>query len=290
MLFDAGALPVTLFALYDTKRSIPWFRELLMGSKPQQQATATDSPLLAVYREEPEAAPTSMRRVYWLSAALFLLGFAMLPIDHGISGNFVAPGDLAWKVEGDLRNLVLLSEAFAHGTGVVVIVIAFAVLDRQHRRLFYVPLLTALGGGLAANILKVSLLARIRPQAFDFSQPIWGTFYAAFPLFNSAAWSHLGQHDYQGCPSAHSATAAALAVALTMIYPHGRWLFVGLTLLSGFQRVVVGAHFPSDVVWGWGVGTLFAAFILDHDRLIRWTNALVARLRRNRRPDEVESA
>ncbi|WP_146119236.1 phosphatase PAP2 family protein [Blastopirellula marina] len=261
-----------------------------MGSQPQQHTTATDSPLLAVYREEPQAAPTSMRRVYYLSAALFLLGFALLPIDHAVGANFVTPGEFAWKIEGDLRTLLLLSEAFAHGTGVVVIVIAFAVLDRQHRSLFYVPLLTALGGGMAANILKVSLLARIRPHSFDFSQPIGDTFYAALPLFNSAAWDHLGQHSYQSWPSAHSATAAALAVSLTMIYPHGRWLFVGLTLLAGMQRVMVGAHFPSDVVWGWAVGTLFAAAILDHDRLIRWSNAFVGRLRRVWGAAEVESA
>ncbi|EAQ79122.1 hypothetical protein DSM3645_25904 [Blastopirellula marina DSM 3645] len=251
-----------------------------LASKPQKIATAVESPSLAVYAEELAAAPTSMRRVYYLAAALFLLGFLALPIDHAAGANFVEPGDLAWKIEGDLRTLFLLSEAFAHGTGVIVIVIALAVLDRRHRNLFFVPLLTALGGGMLANILKVSLLARIRPHAFDFTQSIWGTFYAALPLFNSAAWSHLGEHDYQGCPSAHSATAAALAVALTLIYPHGRWLFVGLTLMAGFQRVLVGAHFPSDVIWGWSVGTVFAAVILDHGRLIRWANAWVRRFRR----------
>ncbi|UUO09125.1 phosphatase PAP2 family protein [Blastopirellula sp. J2-11] len=251
-----------------------------MASKPQKHATSVESPSLADYSAELERTPTSMRRIYYLAAALFLLGFLALPIDHAVSANFVEPGDLAWKIEGDLRTLFLLSEAFAHGTGVLVIVIAMAVLDRRHRNLFYVPLLTALGGGMMANILKVSLLARIRPHAFDFTKSNWESFYAALPLFNSAAWPHLGQHDYQGCPSAHSATAAALAVALTSIYPHGRWLFVGLSLLAGFQRVLVGAHFPSDVIWGWSVGTAFAAVILDHNRLIRWTNAWVRRVRR----------
>lgn len=223
-----------------------------------------------------------MRRVYYLAGVLFLLGFLALPIDHAVGFNFVEPGDLAWKIKGDFRTLILLSEAFAHGTGVVMIVIAMAVLDRQHRNLFYVPLLTALGGGMMANILKVSLLARIRPHTFDFTQSIWTSFYAPFPLFNSAAWEHLGQHNYQGCPSAHSATAAALAISLTLIYPHGRWLFVGLTLLAGFQRVLVGAHFPSDVIWGWAVGSAFAAVVLDRDRLIHWTDAWLSRLRRVR--------
>ncbi|MCC9607868.1 phosphatase PAP2 family protein [Blastopirellula sp. JC732] len=244
-----------------------------MGSEPQTHASVTDSPQLAVYHEEPETAPTSLRRVFYLAAALFVLGFLALPIDHPVGANFVAPGEFAWKVKGDLRTLLLLSETFAHGTGVVMIVIALAVLDRQNRQLFYVPLLTALGGGMMANILKVSLLARIRPQAFDFTKSVWDSFYAPFPLFNSAAWSHLGEHNFQGCPSAHSATAAALAVALTTIYPHGKWLFIVLAFLAGCQRVLVGAHFPSDVVWGWAVGALFAAVILDHDRLIRWTSA-----------------
>ncbi|TWT34264.1 phosphatase PAP2 family protein [Blastopirellula retiformator] len=256
-----------------------------MGGESRSQATATDAPQLAGYCETPASDAISMRRVYILSALLFLGGFLALPIDHSVGANFADPGEFAWKIEGDLRTLLLLSETFAHGTGVVVIVIAVAVLDRQNRRLFYVPLLTALGGGMAANLLKVSVVARIRPHSFDFSQSIWETFYAAFPLFNSAAWDHLGQHNYQSWPSAHSATAAALAIAMTRLYPHGRWFFVALTILAGCQRVLVGAHFPSDVVWGWAVGALFAALILDHDRLIHWTDrwtSQVARLWRGK--------
>jgi len=58
----------------------------------------------------------------------------------------------------------------------------------------------------------------------------------------------------QSFPSAHTATAAALAVVLTSVYFRGVWLFYSVVVLVAMQRVETGAHYVSDVLCGAAIG------------------------------------
>lgn len=62
------------------------------------------------------------------------------------------------------------------------------------------------------------------------------------------------QAGYPSFPSGHSGTAAALAVTLACLIPRWRWVFAVGALWLGGSRVVVGAHYPSDVVFGFLIG------------------------------------
>jgi undecaprenyl-diphosphatase len=68
-------------------------------------------------------------------------------------------------------------------------------------------------------------------------------------------------------PSGHSANAMMTYVALALFLAaseHRRfWLAwaVAIALLVGLSRVMLGVHWPSDVVGGWGYG-LFWAFLI----------------------------
>jgi glycosyltransferase 2 family protein len=66
-----------------------------------------------------------------------------------------------------------------------------------------------------------------------------------------------------GYPSGHSAVAAATAVMIMAALP-ARWrpLAAVLALLVGVSRIVVGVHFPADVVGGWALGTLVALAVV----------------------------
>ena len=71
------------------------------------------------------------------------------------------------------------------------------------------------------------------------------------------------QSGWNSFPSGHSTTMGALAVMAGRIWP--RWTVVawGVAALVGVSRVLVGAHYPSDVVAGLALGAVLAAWLLD---------------------------
>jgi membrane-associated phospholipid phosphatase len=152
-------------------------------------------------------------------------------------------------------------EPFGHGRGVVLVLLILHQLDPKRR--WAIPRLAvcALAAGAAANLLKMAIV-RNRPNdiPLDFRGSVWDTFGSWLPMFS-------GQSGMQSFPSAHTAAAAGFAVALTWLYPQGRWLFAMLAVLVGCQRIVSGAHFPSDVLAGAAAGCLATMFLLHIGRL-----------------------
>ncbi|HEY2893831.1 MAG TPA: hypothetical protein VGJ16_06455, partial [Pirellulales bacterium] len=100
----------------------------------------------------------------WSCAALLAgVGVAAIALDAPLA-NWVASG----RCPAFLVKLCSLSEIFSHGVGVVLILVAIAVLDPWHR--YAIPRIAAaaLGSGLVANSLKL-FVARMRPHHFDLS-------------------------------------------------------------------------------------------------------------------------
>ena len=79
-----------------------------------------------------------------------------------------------------------------------------------------------------------------------------------------------GPSDLWSMPSSHTSAACALACVLARLYPRLIPLMVLLAALVGTARVVLGAHYPSDVIVGATLGLCIAAMIpLSSRRLPR---------------------
>lgn len=101
--------------------------------------------------------------------------------------------------------------------------------------------------GLVTTLVK-RVVGRARPEHLD----AVGTLQFQW---NWTDWS------YQSFPSGHTTTAFALCFVVSFLSP--RW-FPGMLILAvlvGLSRIVVGAHYPTDLVAGAIVGTLGAYLV-----------------------------
>jgi membrane-associated phospholipid phosphatase len=98
--------------------------------------------------------------------------------------------------------------------------------------------------GLATNLLK-RLFGRARPQEF-----VDGGTFQFQPILNE--WT------YQSFPSGHATTAIGTALVIGFMAPRFFRLILVIAVMTGISRVVVGAHYPTDVIAGFIVGTLGA--------------------------------
>jgi membrane-associated phospholipid phosphatase len=91
--------------------------------------------------------------------------------------------------------------------------------------------------GALDQVVK-NLTCRARPSAEGA-----GAFLAEFPCVPAP-------YELASFPSGHATTAFALATLLSLWYPRWTGGFVALAALVGWSRVVLGSHFPSDVLAG----------------------------------------
>ena len=186
-------------------------------------------------------------RLTFLGLLLMVLAIPALVVD--IPCAYWAKEDLYPKA---LVKICNLSEFFAHGFGVAVVGLTVALLEKRCRWRVVSVLITAFSAGLSADLLKL-VVYRFRPRDFDLSQGVLASFRDLLPVLD-----HSLHEMSSSFPSSHAATAAGLAFILIRLYPEGRPVFFLLFFLACLQRVVVSAHFPSDVLFGAGLGWIVA--------------------------------
>jgi len=111
-------------------------------------------------------------------------------------------------------------------------------------------LLLAIGlPGLVFSALK-RLIGRARPLVEGGADPF---------LYRPLGWSV----EYAGLPSGHAIDAFAIAAAVGALWPRWRPLLWAYAVVIALSRVVLTAHFPSDVLAGAVVGVVGALLVRD---------------------------
>ncbi|KQV73057.1 phosphatase PAP2 family protein [Rhizobium sp. Root1220] len=207
-------------------------------------------------RKRYDARRTLHRRVPWMAftlSAINIVAIAFFVLDRplGQAANSLAPPLVS--IAGDVTDIGRLAWILA--ALCTVLITGYLV----HRRLWkvrsqfrmvylgqmvaYVGLSVALAS-VVANILKFAI-GRARPLLYDQE----GIF--SFAPFN---WDFL----HQSFPSGHSTNIGALFMALALLFPRFRLVFIGIGLWLGATRVIIGVHYPSDVAAGLALGVWFA--------------------------------
>jgi undecaprenyl-diphosphatase len=103
--------------------------------------------------------------------------------------------------------------------------------------------------GLVFTILK-RLIGRARPLVEGGAAPF---------VYHPLGWSV----EYASFPSGHATDAFAIATAVGALWPRTRPMMWTYAVLIALSRIVLTAHFPSDVIAGAVVGTMGALIVRD---------------------------
>jgi membrane-associated phospholipid phosphatase len=172
-----------------------------------------------------------------------MLLFGGLEFDRGLL-IFAYAGDHPWAAAA-ARWVTELG-----GMPVLLAVTGFGaawLLVRREWRAAALLLAVTLTGRLLVSLMK-DWTARVRPDAHG----------------------HLVPVESLAFPSGHAANATLVWLCLALLLPtneRGRglaiWAAVWLALAVGLSRVMLGVHWPSDVIGGWAFG-LFWTLLLLH--------------------------
>ena len=168
------------------------------------------------------------------------------------------------RLEAGLERLRLWDSAlcirFNGAVRIAPVRLVFRVVSRLGDGVFWYSLMLALlaaggatalgpvarmaGTGLACTLIYKWLKSKTsRPRPFAVENAVRA---GADPL------------DPFSFPSGHTLHAVAFSMAAIAYYPMLAWLLVPFTLLVAASRVVLGLHYPSDVLAGAALGALIA--------------------------------
>lgn len=121
--------------------------------------------------------------------------------------------------------------------------LAFLLL--HDREAAVMPVLHMVGVGLVSTVMYKWLKKRtLRPRPYQT--------HASIEHFSAPL-------DSLSFPSGHTLHAVAFTLVALAYYPALAWLLLPFTLLIAVSRVVLGLHYPSDVLVGAVLGALIAA-------------------------------
>jgi membrane-associated phospholipid phosphatase len=215
---------------------------------------------------DPSVALASRKAIRpWATLGLLLLtGVLALPIDISLSHKMVQGHAPNW-----VHRFLEMVEPFGQPPVVIAVSLAVLLCGGARRGAGFRIAAGALLSGLAVDLLKMCV-ARIRPRHFNFQGTVFDTFAGLLP--GACADSNI-----QSWPSGHTATAVGFCLALSAVFPPGRWLFRVLAVLVALQRIESGAHYLSDTLFAASVAYIVHLAVFGSGPLGRFFERIEAR-------------
>jgi len=208
--------------------------------------------------------PESGNRGWLIAGLLVAAGILAMGVDVTLSrfmvdGNAIhGPGPVRKPIHDFLGSI----EPFGQPPTIIAVSMAVYLCGGTRRRAAFRIAGSFLLASLAANAVKLCI-ARVRPRQFDFGGTVLDTFRGVF-------WGAAGGSANQSFPSAHTTVAVAFCLALSAVFPRGRWLFATLAALVALQRIECGAHYLSDTLLAASLGYAVHLTVFGNGPLGRW--------------------
>jgi undecaprenyl-diphosphatase len=215
------------------------------------------------YEQEVSAATKLWPPVLTVLVLVTLMGAAiLLPFDATLSRQAFASDWPPFQMLREVTNIVLATPYIVLSLLVIVVMLVMRSRVRMlegfrlkvpeiqhyycrlgaiaHHAMFTIAAI--LSAGIIVNIAKY-IVGRPRPHLVDTIGPF------GFKPFDFS-------YHYVSFPSGHACTAAVLATLLTLWFPRLRIPVYTALVLIAVSRIFVRAHYPSDVLIGFMVGTV----------------------------------
>jgi undecaprenyl-diphosphatase len=231
------------------------------------------------------------RPIAWLgytlgTANLIAIAFLILDAPLGQAARNLPPQLIALaNAVTDIGRLVWVLVALAAVLAVGLFSVTRLADNRRRFRLTYLGRMAAY---VAASVLSASIAVHILKFAIGRARPL---IYDQYGIFSLHPFD--GAFLFQSFPSAHSAHVGALFAALALLLPRMRALFIGLALWLAATRVIIGVHYPSDVIAGLALGFWFAyasAIVFSRFGLIFSVDLTAWPVTRLKHPDRIFKA
>ena len=141
-----------------------------------------------------------------------------------------------------IREFFCVISRLGNGLFWYAVMLGTLLYDRQDG---VVPCLHMMGAGLAGTLLYKGIKVRAsRPRPSEVSMAI------------SPGLPPLDQFSF---PSGHTLHAVVFSMVALSYYPMLSWLLIPFTMLTAISRLVLGLHYPTDVLAGAVLGVFIAS-------------------------------
>lgn len=188
----------------------------------------------------------------YISVSLIIAVYFYLNVD--IPFNDYVVTNRSESVKGVFDFLTELGNAkYSYAVIILLFIMGFFIKNPMFKIKTQFAFISMLSASVIVQLAKF-IIGRSRPKLWIYE----GKYeFNPFPGLSNT-------YDYASMPSGHTQASFTVALILALLFPKYRYIFILGAIIIGFSRVMVSAHWLSDIVMGAVFGSVVPILIYHH--------------------------